>query len=239
MATNFYFNNFEASAEQTLIEDLVIESIKMYGHDVVYLPRTLVNRDYVFNEDSVSKFVDQYSIEMYIRDVDGFQGEGDFLSKFGVEVRDQITFTVANRRFEEDISSVEDITRPREGDIIYFPLTQSHYEIKFVEHEAVFYQLGELQMYDLRCELYEYSGEEFETGSDLLDAIEDNTKINLLDYSLLTQDGLLLSNETGGPIIREVFNINTITQANNNIYQTESSSIIDFSELDPFSEGAY
>jgi hypothetical protein len=87
--------------------------------------------------------------------------------------------------------------------------------------------------------LYEYSGEEFSTGSDLLDAIEDNTKINLLDYSLLTQDGLLLSNETGGPIIREVFNINTITQANNNIYQTESSSIIDFSELDPFSEGAY
>jgi len=239
MATNFYFNNFEASAEQTLIEDLVIESIKMYGHDVVYLPRTIINRDYVFNEDSVSKFVDQYSIEMYIRDVDGFQGEGDFLSKFGVEVRDQITFTVANRRFEEDIASVEDITRPREGDIIYFPLTQSHYEIKFVEHEAVFYQLGELQMYDLRCELYEYSGEEFSTGSDLLDAIEDNTKINLLDYSLLTQDGLLLSNETGGPIIREVFNINTITQANNNIYQTESSSIIDFSELDPFSEGAY
>jgi hypothetical protein len=211
----------------------------MYGHDVVYLPRTIINRDYVFNEDSVSKFVDQYSIEMYIRDVDGFQGEGDFLSKFGVEVRDQITFTVANRRFEEDIASVEDITRPREGDIIYFPLTQSHYEIKFVEHEAVFYQLGELQMYDLRCELYEYSGEEFSTGSDLLDAIEDNTKINLLDYSLLTQDGLLLSNETGGPIIREVFNINTITQANNNIYQTESSSIIDFSELDPFSEGAY
>jgi hypothetical protein len=239
MATNFYFNNFEASAEQTLIEDLVIESIKMYGHDVVYLPRTIINRDYVFNEDSVSKFVDQYSIEMYIRDVDGFQGEGDFLSKFGVEVRDQITFTVANRRFEEDIASVEDITRPREGDIIYFPLTQSHYEIKFVEHEAVFYQLGELQMYDLRCELYEYSGEEFSTGSDLLDAIEDNTKINLLDYSLLTQDGLLLSNETGGPIIREVFDINTITQANNNIYQTESSSIIDFSELDPFSEGTY
>ena len=202
MATNFYFNNFEASAEQTLIEDLVIESIKMYGHDVVYLPRTLVNRDFVFNEDSVSKFVDQYSLEMYIRDVDGFQGEGDFLSKFGVEVRDQITFTVANRRFEEDIASVEDITRPREGDIIYFPLTQSYYEIKFVEHEAVFYQLGELQMYDLRCELYEYSGEEFTTGSELLDAIEDNTKINLLDYSLLTQDGLLLSNETGGPIIR-------------------------------------
>lgn len=245
MATNFYFNNFQASAEQTLIEDLVIESIKIYGHDVVYLPRTIVNRDFVFNEDSVSKFVDKYSIEMYIRDVDGFQGEGDFLSKFGVEVRDQITFTVANRRFEEDIGATYSLDRPRESDLIYFPLTKSFYEIKFVEHEAVFYQLGELQMYDLRCELYEYSGEEFTTGYELLDAIEDNTKINLLDYSLLTQSGnpsldsLLLANETGGPIIREVFNINTITQSNNDIYQTESSSIIDFSELDPFSEGAY
>lgn len=245
MATNFYFNNFESSAEQVLIEDLVIESIKIYGHDLIYLPRTIVNRDFVFNEDGVSKFVDNYMIEMYIRDVDGFQGEGDFLSKFGVEVRDQITFTVANRRFEEDIASPHGITRPREGDIIYFPLTSSFYEIKFVEHEAVFYQLGQLQMYDLRCELYEYSGEEFSTGSDLLDAIEDNTKINLLDYSLLTQsantslDGLLLANETGGPIIRETFNINTIAKANNIIYQSESVGIIDFSELDPFSEGTY
>ena len=239
MATNFYFNNFDSSSEQFLIEDLVIESIKIYGHDVIYLPREIVNRDFVFNEDGVSKFEDNYMIEMYIKNVDGFEGEQDFLSKFGLEVRDQITFSVSIRRFNDEIAVNEISLRPNEGDLIFFPLTSSFYEIKFVEHEAIYYQLGDLQIYDLKCELYEYSGEEFNTGSELLDQIEDNTKINMIDYSLQTQDGFLIANETDGPIIREVYNINTLTQSNNDIYQTNSAGIIDFSEVDPFSEGTY
>ena len=239
MATNFYFNNFDSSSEQFLIEDLVIESIKIYGHDVIYLPREIVNRDFVFNEDGISKFEDNYMIEMYIKNVDGFEGEQDFLSKFGLEVRDQITFSVSIRRFNDEIAVNELSLRPNEGDLIFFPLTSSFYEIKFVEHEAIYYQLGDLQIYDLKCELYEYSGEEFNTGSDLLDQIEDNTKINMIDYSLQTQDGFLIANETDGPIIREVYNINTLTQSNNDIYQAQSAGIIDFSEVDPFSEGTY
>lgn len=239
MATNFYFNNFNSSSEQFLIEDLVIESIKIYGHDVIYLPREIVNRDFVFNEDGISKFEDNYMIEMYIKNVDGFEGEQDFLSKFGLEVRDQITFSVSIRRFTDEIAVNEISLRPNEGDLIFFPLTSSFYEIKFVEHEAIYYQLGDLQIYDLKCELYEYSGEEFNTGSDLLDQIEDNTKINMIDYSLQTQDGFLIANETDGPIIREVYDINTITQSNNDIYQAQSAGIIDFSEVDPFSEGTY
>ena len=249
MPTNFYFNNFEASSEQNLIEDLVIESIKIYGHDVVYLPRTIVNRDMVFNEDSISKFVDQYSIEMYIRNVDGFEGEGDFLSKFGLEIRDSITFSVSQRRFDEEIGQSEVILRPRESDLIYFPLTKSFYEIKFVGHEPVFYQLGDLQFYDLRCELFEYSGEEISTGNELLDKLEDNTKINALDYALQTEDGKNIAMESGGPVIREEYNINTLTQANNNIFAEQANNFgmdsgttynfIDFSEKDPFSEGNY
>jgi len=239
MATNFYFNNFDSSSEQFLIEDLVIESIKIYGHDVIYLPREIVNRDFVFNEDGISKFEDNYMIEMYIKNVDGFEGEQDFMSKFGLEIRDQITFSVSIRRFADEIAVNETSLRPNEGDLIFFPLTSSFYEIKFVEHEAIYYQLGDLQIYDLKCELYEYSGEEFNTGSDLLDQIEDNTKINMIDYSLQTQDGFLIANETDGPIIREVYNINTLTQSNNDIYQTNSAGIIDFSEVDPFSEGTY
>jgi len=239
MATNFYFNNFDSSSEQFLIEDLVIESIKIYGHDVIYLPREIVNRDFVFNEDGISKFEDNYMIEMYIKNVDGFEGEQDFMSKFGLEIRDQITFSVSIRRFNDEIAVNEISLRPNEGDLIFFPLTSSFYEIKFVEHEAIYYQLGDLQIYDLKCELYEYSGEEFNTGSDLLDQIEDNTKINMIDYSLQTQDGFLIANETDGPIIREVYNINTLTQSNNDIYQTNSAGIIDFSEVDPFSEGTY
>ena len=124
MATNLYFNNFKSHSEQSLVEDLVVESIKIYGHDVVYLPRRVVNRDFVFNEDTISRYENDYSIEMYIRNVDGFEGEGDFLSKFGLEVRDSITFTVAKRRFDNDIGLTEDIIRPKESDLIYFPLTK-------------------------------------------------------------------------------------------------------------------
>jgi hypothetical protein len=193
----------------------------------------------VFNEDGISKFEDNYMIEMYIKNVDGFEGEQDFMSKFGLEIRDQITFSVSIRRFNDEIAVNEISLRPNEGDLIFFPLTSSFYEIKFVEHEAIYYQLGDLQIYDLKCELYEYSGEEFNTGSELLDQIEDNTKINMIDYSLQTQDGFLIANETDGPIIREVYNINTLTQSNNDIYQTNSAGIIDFSEVDPFSEGTY
>ena len=245
MATNLYFNNFNSQSEQSLIEDLVVESIKIYGHDVVYLPRRVVNRDFVFNEDTVSRYENDYSIEMYIRNVDGFEGEGDFLSKFGLEVRDTITFTVAKRRFDNDIGSIEDILRPRESDLIYFPLTKSYYEIKFVEHESVFYQLGEIQMYDVRCELFEYSGEEFNTGDTTLDALESDNMINALEFSITTEDGLNLANETGGPIILEEYKVSTLIQANNSVYESEASSfggaagIIDFSESDPFSEGNY
>ena len=245
MATNLYFNNFRSQSEQSLVEDLVVESIKIYGHDVVYLPRRVVNRDFVFNEDTISRYENDYSIEMYIRNVDGFEGEGDFLSKFGLEVRDSITFTVAKRRFDNDIGLTEDIIRPKESDLIYFPLTKSYYEIKFVEHEAVFYQLGEIQMYDIRCELFEYSGEEFNTGDLTLDAVESDNLINALEYSLRTENGFNLANETGGPLILELYKPDLILQANNEVYETQSTSfgggagIIDFSETDPFSEGGY
>jgi len=245
MATNLYFNNFNSQSEQSLIEDLVVESIKIYGHDVVYLPRRVVNRDFVFNEDTISRYENDYSIEMYIRNVDGFEGEGDFLSKFGLEVRDQITFTVAKRRFDNDIGLVEDIVRPRESDLLYFPLTKSYYEIKFVEHEAVFYQLGQIQMYDIRCELFEYSGEEFNTGDVALDALESDNLMNALEFSLQTEDGFNLANETDGPLIQELYRPDLILQANNDVYETQSTSfgggagIIDFSEKDPFSEGGY
>ncbi len=245
MATNLYFNNFNSQSEQSLVEDLVVESIKIYGHDVVYLPRRVVNRDFVFNEDTISRYENDYSIEMYIRNVDGFEGEGDFLSKFGLEVRDQITFTVAKRRFDNDIGLVEDIVRPRESDLLYFPLTKSYYEIKFVEHEAVFYQLGQIQMYDIRCELFEYSGEEFNTGDVALDALESDNLMNALEFSLQTEDGFNLANETDGPLIQELYRPDLILQANNDVYETQSTSfgggagIIDFSEKDPFSEGGY
>lgn len=178
-ATNLYFNNFANVQEQTLLEDLIIESIKIYGIECYYMPRTLVAEDSLFGEDPLSKFEQAYNVEMYIKSVDGFEGEGDFLSKFNIEIRDEITFVVSRRRWSEEIgveqstpvNEDEGVARPAEGDLIYFPLNGKIFEVKFVEHEAVFYQLGELQTYELRCELYEYSYEEIDTGIASIDGV--------------------------------------------------------------------
>src|SRR5210317_558390 len=156
MATNVYFDNFTNTPEQNLIEDLVIESIRIYGHDIWFCPRTLNNYDSTYNEDAISSYDSSYQIEMYIKNVEGFEGEGDFLSKFNIQIRDEITLTVANRTFQNEVGAEEVLVRPREGDLIYMPLTAKVYVIKYAEHEAPnFYQLGALQCYDLRCELFE------------------------------------------------------------------------------------
>lgn len=172
MATNFYFNNFTNSQEQHLIEDLVTESIKIYGHDVYYLPRTLVARDSLYNQDDLSTFDSAYLVDMYIKNVEGFEGEGDLFQRFGVEIRDQITFVISQRTFDLEISGATSLIRPNEGDLIFLPLNNKPFEIKFVEHEAVFYQMGSLQTYEMTCELYEYSGERFNTGITSIDNIE-------------------------------------------------------------------
>ena len=169
MAKNYYFENFENSMEQNLIEDLVIESIRIYGMDVWYIPRTLVGKDDILNEDDISTFNDAYMAEMYVKSVDGFEGEGDFLSKFGLEIRDSITMTIAKRTYESEVGGYEENTRPLEGDIIYLPLNNKMFEIQHVEHESIFYQMGSLQTYDLRAELFEYSGERFNTGQRFID----------------------------------------------------------------------
>ena len=171
MATNPHFQHFDATNEQYLVQDLIIESIKIYGHDVYYIPRTLVNEDTLYSEDTISAFNDAYVVEMYIKNVDGFEGEGDFMSRFGLEIRDQITFSVAQRTFKNLLlDSTYD--RPKEGDIIYFPLTKKVFEIRFVEHESVFYQTGALRTYDLVCELFQYEDQAIDTGIDDIDKIE-------------------------------------------------------------------
>ena len=176
MATNVYFSQ-KVRSEQHLYEDIVIESLKMYGQDVYYLPRKVVSEDSILNEDIESVFEDAYIIEMYIANVDGFEGDGNLLSKFGVEIRDQANFIVAKKRWNQyiglDNNSVSSI-RPNEGDLIYLPLSKSLFEIRFVEHESPFYQLSNLPTYTLQCELFEYSGESIKTGIDDVDNINQN-----------------------------------------------------------------
>ena len=186
MATNVYFSQ-KVKSEQTLYEDIVIESLKMYGQDVYYLPRDIVNKDMILNDDVPSKFNSSYKIEMYIENVEGYGGDGDLLTKFGVELRDNVTFIVARKRWRQTVGRYDNeinSERPREGDLVYIPLSNTMFEIMHVEHEQPFYQLSNLPTYKLKCEKFEYSDERIDTGLPFIDNIENTgylTKLTLTD----------------------------------------------------------
>ena len=191
MATNSYFRTFDARNEQELLHSLTQESIKIYGHDVSYIPRTLVNTDTVLGEDSISEYKDAYSVEMFIKSVDGFEGEGDLISKFGLEVRDQIVFSLARRAWE----GLDLGVRPKEGDLVYFPLTSKLFQIMFVEHETPFYQNGALPTFDLTCELFVYSDEKIDTDVDEIDVIEQKQSF-VRTFELSSVSGTFQEGET-------------------------------------------
>lgn len=219
MATSVYFRNYDNFNEQNLIDDLVIESIKIYGIDVTYISGSFNNVDRILNEDDTPLYDEMYEFEVYVKNVDGFEGEGDFLSKFGLEIRDQVTFTVAIRTFERHVTRTNGTkVRPRENDIIWLPLNQKMYRITYVEHESVFYQSGALQVYDIKCELMEYSNERFDTGRYDIDHYFDN--ITTVSTSVDTLEDV----ETVDPL------------AQNLAFEQVADDIIDFSEIDPFSE---
>jgi hypothetical protein len=205
--------------EQTLIEDLVIESIRIHGLDMWYMPRVLGAKDDLLNEDDLPIFEHAYQIEMYVKNVEGFGGDGEFLSKFGLQIRDSVTFSVSIRRFTEDVGAYNEEVRPNEGDLIYFPLNSKMYEIMFVDNKPIFYQLGSLQMYDLRCELFEYSNEVFNTGVDEIDIISTNL--------ITTANNTMAGIESLDPF------------ADNLTIQTVAAGILDFTEENPFGEDTY
>ena len=274
MTTNKYFRPFNYTREQDVADDLIVESIKIYGQDVKYMPRTVVDEDILLGEDRLSTYDQAIDIEMYIKNTQGFEGEGDFLSKFDLQIRDQITFTVARKRWNQirteklidevgfnyqmetantgvyansDGIMLETATangyavtssRPLEGDVIFFPLTSKLYEIKFVEHEAIFYQHGKLYTYDLTCELFDRIGaKRLNTGNTAIDAIELRYTQDILLYQVTLEDGGgVLNNEDDGFILQEYRVESTAITANNEYFTQQASTIIDFSNQNPFSE---
>lgn len=171
---NVYFSD-KVRSEQNLYDDIVIESLKIYGQDLYYLPRDIVNKNPVFGEDVPSTFNSSYKIEMYIENIEGFDGEGDLFTRFGVEIRDEATFIVSRRRWNMTIGQYDneiESERPREGDLLYLPMTNKMFEILHVEHEQPFYQLSNLPVYKLRAQLFEYSDEDLDTGIAIIDDIE-------------------------------------------------------------------
>ena len=273
MATNKYFRPFTYGREQDTAEDLIIESIKIYGLDVKYMPRTIVGPDALLGEDPLSQFNDAIDIEMYIKNTQQFEGEGDFLSKFNLEIRDQITFVMARKRWEQVSNEkmltevgyniqLEDVStttwgasnalrlenggtegyqttspRPFEGDFIFFPLNNKLYEIKFVEHENIFYQHGKLYTYELTCELVDRMGAiDINTGNTAIDAIESRYSQDILIYQIQNQDGTNILAEDGGYMLQEYrIEIQNKT-ANNEVFTQKSIDYLDFSERNPFSE---
>ena len=171
---NVYFSQGTKN-EQFLIEDIIIESLKIYGNEVFYIPRTLVSLDNVLGEDRLSQFKTAFPIEMYFENVDSLGGQGAFIQKFGLVIEQSATLVVSRRRWDQFIGRYKETNfpnRPNEGDLIYFPLTGGLFEIKFVQHQDPFYQLGKLYTYKLQVELFQYASEAIDTGVPEIDAFE-------------------------------------------------------------------
>jgi len=213
MALNPFFLQGTQS-EQRLVQDIINEHLRFHGVDVTYIPRKVLNQDTILNEVELSKFDDNYVIEAYINTFEGYSGAGDILTKFGMSLRDELTVTISKERFEDFISPFLDAsddseialaTRPREGDLIYFPLGQRLFEVKFVEHEDPFYQLGKNYVYQLKCELFEYEDEVVDTTIDEIDTqIQDEgyiTTLQLIGIGATATASSLIN--TG--YIREIF----------------------------------
>jgi len=207
MPTNVYFDT-GTRPEQHLYEDLMIEQLKIYGQDVFYIPRTLVKEDNLFGEDTLSKFGDAYLIEMYFENVEGYEGEKEIMSKFGLQMNEDVTFVVARRRFEQLVSHDSNLivkTRPNEGDLGYFPKVKKIFEITFVDHDDPFYQVHNVPAFKLKCKTFEYSSEDLDTGITEIDAIETDNSLDQLVYQITMEqsstttynEGLELEDGTG------------------------------------------
>lgn len=245
MPVNHYFQsglNQGRRSEQNLYEDLIVESLKIYGFEMYYMPRKAFNQDIIFTEDALNSFEHAYPLEMYLENVNGFAGEGDLLSRFGIEIQDSATFVVARKRWIETVGRSGNAVlenRPADGDLLYFPLTDSLFEIRKVEAMSPFYQVGKLYVFRLECELFQYSSERIDTGVDSIDDIEDAYTLDVLDYQLLQENGeaLLLEYNSEAPLILEdhVYVENDVL-AQNRDFDVDIEDILDFSERNPFGE---
>ena len=211
MALNPHFLQ-GSRGEQRLVQSLINEHLKIYGVEITFIPRKFVNQSTIIEEVTASKFDDNFSLEAYVDTYDGYAGAGDVLTKFGMSLRDEVTLTISKERFEEFISpfmdaddDIELSSRPREGDLVFFPLGQRLFEIKFVEHEEPFYQLGSNYVYKLKCELFEYEDEVIDTTIDAIDTQVDD--VGYISELKLVGIGVtaLATPVVGTGAVREIF----------------------------------
>jgi hypothetical protein len=239
MATNAFFNNQTYIPEQTLLDDLCREMIQIYGMDVWYIIRNTQQGqeiDPLFEEAPNSTFTNAIPIEMYLNSYQGFGGPGDLVSKFGLDVPDELTLSVHRRRFAEDIGMPFNLIRPQEGDLVYFPLTNGVFEIRFVEHEATFYQTGALQTFELNLEKFEYNSEVFATGVQFIDILQQNYSMDTANFFVFTENGFNIDTENGYDLELEDFVPDEIDPlAQNDFFENNANTFVDNTETSPFS----
>lgn len=209
MATNPYFKEY--IGEQTLLDDLIVETIKAMGRDMIYIPREYLNRDIIFGEDPISEFKNAYTIEMYIQNVTAFGGQMNIINKFGINLTDRVTLQVSKTRFEQEVYNKSTIRTPREGDLIYFPFNKSIFEINYVEDKIPFFQFGTLNVYTLTCELFTYSFEKIDTGVTEIDEIEEKRKYNMYSFTI---SGAPVTGSVALKRGDNIFQVNGVTGSN-------------------------
>ena len=233
---NLYFSHGTRS-ERFLYEDLMIEQLRVFGQEVSYLPRKLIARDTILGEDALSKFEEAYSIEMYVENVSGFEGEGDIISKFGLEVRDDVTLVVSKRRFDllvDQKSNTLAQDRPKEGDVIYMPVFKKLFEIQFVEDEDPFYQIADIPLFKLKCTTFEYSHEALDTGIDEIDNVEDTLSTDILAHQISLETGT----GTTGALLLETPSLSQLQLDGTDTLQTDAGSGLVLDSVDGTSADA-
>lgn len=237
MPTSVFFDTYQNSPEQHLIEDLVNESVHIHGIDFFYIAKTLNNFNKIYDEDDQSSYSNAWLINGQLKDVFGYAGAGNIMSKFGVEIKDQIIVSIPMREFQTEIGSETGYTRCREGDLLFFPLHKKCFEISFVNQLEFFYPLGNMTTWECTCELFQYSGEIFNTGIADIDLLQTTFSQNLYDWAFLDENDAPLLDENEDLILVDGYNVTTIDPMDDSVaLATDVDDILDWSIEDPFSD---
>jgi hypothetical protein len=241
MPINTYLNSYENDNEQNLIDDLIVECNDIFGVEMMYVPRILVSKDELYTESDVSEFRSAHAVPVFIESVEGFKGDGNYLSRFGIEIRDQLDLSIPIRTFQDEVATLEDdvdLNRPREGDLIYFPQRDACFQIMFVDKRQLFYPLGTLYLYKMVVELFEYSGERFSTGIESLDALEQLYSPDLTLWAIHNEDGDYWIDESNNIIVSERYgNTQPEPWIDNEVIQDEANDHVVQSDDDPWTWG--
>lgn len=234
---NPFFNNFASFGEQNLLESLIVEAHSIGAPQMYYIPRVITNEDLMYTADDSSEYIQAFLIPMYIENFDRFNGDGTFMSKFNIEVHNQIQLSIAMRTFKEEIGSITGQIRPNEGDLIWFPMNKHCFQVRYVEKFEMFYPLGRLYVWQMTTELFEYSNETINTGIPDIDILQLTQTTDILDFSILQEDGTMLTDEADHYLVNEFYNLDRIIPGSNEDFQREAQPFINFDETDPFSQG--